>query len=297
MARRLLGVLSMLDLNLVLPLSARASLGPLVPLEELLVPDMARPAPSPSLSPGTASPGTIAPAGERDKLPSDSSASSSAAVPLLARERLWRHGAGRVSDEELVGILLGTGMRGRPVWSVASDVVRAAGGLPALSRATPQELIHTAGIGECRAVQLVAAFELGRRAMFEGSQAPRIQAPEDCARLLIPRLVGATQERFYAVGLDARNHLIDAVEVARGALTEVMVYPREVFRPLIRMAASTTILAHNHPSGDPAPSTADLELTVRLRDVGDVVGIPVMDHIVIAGHRYRSIMEWAGTTL
>ncbi len=219
------------------------------------------------------------------------------ALPMLARERLWNFGTERVSDEELVGIVLGTGMRGRSVWSVAGDVVRSAGGLPALSRATPQELIHTAGIGTCRAVRVVAAFELGRRALFEQRKAQRICAPEDVARLLMPRLAGATQERFYVIGLDSRNQLIAEAEVARGALAEVLVYPREVFRPLIRMAASTAILAHNHPSGDPTPSGADLELTRRLREVGEVVGIPLMDHIVIAGHRYRSINEWAGTTL
>jgi DNA repair protein RadC len=103
-------------------------------------------------------------------------------LQLMPRERLWQHGTSRMSDEDLVAILLGTGMRGRPVWSVASDVVRSAGGLPALSRATPQELIHTSGIGSCRAMRMVAAFEVGRRAMFEQPQMKRLISPEDIVR-------------------------------------------------------------------------------------------------------------------
>jgi DNA repair protein RadC len=216
---------------------------------------------------------------------------------MLARERLWQFGTERVSDEELVGILLGTGMRGRPVWNVATEVVRSAGGLPALSRATPQELIHTSGIGTCRAVQLVAAFELGRRALFDQPKPQRMHGPEDVARLLMPRLSGMVQECFYAIAVDARNQLIAEIEVARGTLVAVEVHPREVFRPLIRIAAAGAILAHNHPSGDPTPSDEDLELTRRLREVGEMVGIPIIDHVVIAGSRYRSINECVGPVL
>lgn len=288
------------------PSLSLGSLGLSVSLEELIIPNL----PEDAAPPSRRGAQPIPPASERERASPSATGTSDEVtprsledaappthVPVLARERLWQHGADRVSDEELVGILLGTGMRGRSVWNVASDVVRAAGGLPALSRATPQELIHTAGIGECRAVRMVAAFELGRRAMFAKSVVERLQAPEDVARLLMPRVSGSTQERFFVLGLDVRNQLVDMVEVARGALNEVAMYPREVFRPLIRMAAATAVIAHNHPSGDPTPSHEDLALTLRLRAVGDVVGIPVMDHIVIGGSRYRSILEWAGTTL
>lgn len=216
---------------------------------------------------------------------------------LLARERLWQFGADRVSDEELVGILLGTGMRGRPVWNVATDVVRSAGGLPALSRATPQELIHTSGIGACRAVRVVAAFELGRRALFERQLPPQLRGPEDVARLMVPRMAGLAQECFFVIGINARNQLLAEFPIARGTLSAVEVHPREVFRPLIRISAAAAILAHNHPSGDPTPSGEDLDLTRRLREVGDLVGIPIIDHIVVAGARYRSITEWVGATL
>lgn len=217
--------------------------------------------------------------------------------PLLPRERLWQHGTSRVSDEELVAVLLGTGTPGRPVWSLAKDVVGKTGGLPAMSRSTPQELAQLAGIGACRAMRMVAAFEIGRRAMFEPTAAKRLASPEDIVRLLTPRFAGVTQECCFVVGIDSRNQLIAEVEVARGSLMMVAVEPREVFRPLIRMSAAAAILAHNHPSGDPTPSFSDLEMTRRLRDVGEIVGIPLVDHIIMGKSRYCSINDWAGTLL
>lgn len=228
---------------------------------------------------------------------STESAPAEGMAPLLARERLWHHGAERVSDEELVAVVLGTGMRGKSVWEVASEVMRNAGGLPALSRASPQELTSISGIGACRALRVVAAFELGRRALAGGEPSPRLLGPEDVARLMSPRLAGLAQECFFVLGINARNQLLAEVPVARGTLLTVEVHPREVFRPLIRMAAAAAILVHNHPSGDPTPSAHDLEVTSRLRAVGELVGIPVIDHLVIAGARYRSITEWVGATL
>ena len=109
------------------------------------------------------------------------------------------------------------------------------------------------------------------------------------------RLAGVPQELFLALAVDARNGLIDEVEVARGHLTSVEVHPREVFRPLIRAAAAAAVVVHNHPSGDPTPSSEDLVLTRRLRAVGELVGIPILDHVIVAGDQFRSIAEWMGT--
>lgn len=223
--------------------------------------------------------------------------SEAALAQLLPRERLWQHGTARVSDDELVAILLGTGTPGRPVWNLAKDVLRTTGGLPPMSRSTPQELAQLSGVGACRAMRLAAAFELGRRAMFDPAAAKRLCSPEDIVRLLTPRFAGVTQECVFVVGIDSRNQLITEVEVARGSLMMVAVEPREVFRPLIRMSAAAAILAHNHPSGDPTPSFSDLEMTRRLRDVGEMVGIPLVDHIILGKSRFCSINDWAGTML
>jgi DNA repair protein RadC len=209
------------------------------------------------------------------------------------RERIWRRGAIDVSDEELVAILVGTGIRDHPALAVAAALVRASGGLAAMSRATPRELAQVSGVGEARAATIVAAFELGRRAM-EVSVRARVGSPEDVFRLCAPRLAGLQQEVFLVIGMDIRNGLLDLVEVARGSLSTVEVHPREVFRPLVRMAAAAGVVVHNHPSGDPTPSDEDLSLTERLREAGDILGVPLVDHIVIGAQRFRSIGEMLG---
>jgi DNA repair protein RadC len=114
-------------------------------------------------------------------------------------------------------------------------------------------------------------------------------------RVVAPRLAGLAQEVFIVIGVDIRNGLLDVVEVARGSVAGVEVHPREVFRPLVRMAAAGGVLVHNHPSGDPTPSHEDVELTRRLREVGTLLGIPIIDHVVIGERSFRSIAEWMGT--
>jgi len=213
------------------------------------------------------------------------------------RERLLRRGANGIADEELLAIVLGTGARRRSALALAADLVRVAGGLGALSRASPRELVQLAGVGSARAATVVAAFELGRRAVENVQHRDEIGRPEDVFRCVGPRLSGLQQELFLTIGIDIRNRLLEIVEIARGSLDGVEVHPREVFRPLIRMAAAGAVLVHNHPSGDPTPSAEDLELTRRLREVGALLGIPIVDHVVIGDGTFRSVNEWAGLDL
>lgn len=198
-----------------------------------------------------------------------------------------------MSDEELLTIMLGSGLRARPARAIAADLIRASGGVAAVSRASLHELVQVAGIGSARAALIAAAFELGRRALEAEQERDVLGDPEDVFRIVGPRLAGVQQELFFAIGIDIRNRLLDIVEVARGTVHGVEVHPREVFRPLVRMAAAGAILVHNHPSGDPTPSSADVDLTERLRDVGDLVGIPIVDHVVIGDGGFRSVAEWA----
>lgn len=209
------------------------------------------------------------------------------------RERLWRRGLTSMGDEELLAIMLGSGMRSRPAKTIAADLMRSSGGVVAVSRASLHELRQVAGIGSARAARIAAGFELGRRALEAEQRRDVIGAPEDVFRIVGPRLLGVQQEVFFAIGIDIRNQLLDVVEVARGPVHGVEVHPREVFRPLVRMAAAGAILAHNHPSGDPTPSAADERLTERLREVGDLVGIPIIDHVVIGDAGFRSVAEWS----
>ncbi|HEY6173756.1 MAG TPA: DNA repair protein RadC [Kofleriaceae bacterium] len=213
----------------------------------------------------------------------------------LPRERLWRFGVAALGDAELIALVLGTGIRDRPVLEVAADLVRALGGITLLSRSPPHELAQFAGIGPARAARLSAAFELGRRAIEIAHHRRALVCAADVYRSIAPRLAGVSQEMFFVIGVDVRNGLVDVVEVGRGSVAHVEVHPREVFRPLIRMAAAGGVLVHNHPTGDPTPSPHDCELTRRMREIGRLLGIPIIDHVVIGDRSFRSIAEWMGT--
>jgi len=200
-------------------------------------------------------------------------------------------------DEELLSILLGTCIPKPTHRALAAALVKSAGGVAALSRASPRELAMVTGVGAARAARIAAAFELGRRATTSAPRRTLIANADDVYRIIWPRVAGLVQEVFFAIGLDIRNGLIDVVEVGLGSVHAVDVHPREVFRPLLRMAAAAGVLVHNHPTGDPTPSHADIELTRRLRTVGDVIGIPIIDHVVVGAGKFRSIAEWMGTEL
>jgi len=208
------------------------------------------------------------------------------------RERLHASGAARLADEELLALLVGSGRPGRNALDIARDVLAACGGLYGLSQATAGELCTVAGIGEARAASIEAALELGRRAA--GSRpvrGGRLGDPGEVWRHFRARLAHVPVEEFWILGLDVRHRLIFETCVARGCLTGVEVHPRDVFRPLIRRSAAAALFCHNHPSGDPSPSRQDIELTARLRDVGDLCGITVLDHVVIAAEGYVSLAE------
>jgi DNA repair protein RadC len=211
------------------------------------------------------------------------------------RERLSQCGLPALSDVELIALVLGTGIRDRPVAEVARELMRESGGIAPLSRASAHELAQVAGIGPARAARLAAAFELGRRAVEVVHRRRTVGSAEDVYHCVAPRLVGVSQEVFFVIGVDIRNALLDVVEVARGSIAHVEVHPREVFRPLVRMAAAGGVLVHNHPSGDPTPSREDRAVTWRLREVGRLLGIPIIDHVVIGDRAYRSVAEYLGT--
>ncbi|CAN5809941.1 DNA repair protein RadC [soil metagenome] len=215
--------------------------------------------------------------------------------PERPRERLLRCGTAELGDEELIALVLGTGVRDHPARDVALALVRSAGGVGPLSRSSARELAQVTGIGSARAARIAAAFELGRRAVDAVQRRETLGRAEDVFRVVAPRVAGLTQEVFISIGVDIRNGLLDVVEVARGSVAGVEVHPREVFRPLIRMAAAGGVLVHNHPSGDPTPSAEDLDLTRRLREVGRLLGIPIIDHVVIGDNSFQSIAEWMGT--
>jgi len=205
---------------------------------------------------------------------------------LRPREAFAQRGAASLSDDALLAILLRSGRRGRNVVDLARDVLQAFGGLGPLARASYEELLarRFPGIGRVKAMEIAAALELGRRAVSQATDedAPVIRDPASVVRALQTSLHGLRQEVFWTLLLDTKHHLIGRpVEVSRGLLDASPVHPREVFATAIRHAAAAVILAHNHPSGDPAPSPEDLRVTRQLVEASRILGIRVLDHIVI----------------
>ena len=191
---------------------------------------------------------------------------------------------------ELLAILLGTGRSGQNVEAVARAVHAAAdGSLRKLVRHPDGELRRVAGVGTAKAARLKAALELGRRlAREERPPRPRIGRPEDVVRLMGDRLRDLEVEEFHLLALSIQRDVLREVLVSRGVLNGSLVHPREVFRPAIAEAAAGIIVVHNHPSGDPTPSPEDRAVTGQLVAAGGLLGIPVLDHVIVAGDRWIS---------
>jgi len=208
------------------------------------------------------------------------------------RERLNSLGVEALSDVELIALLLRTGGSGRNVMRVARDLLAGHGSLPALARVSAVELQAFPGMGPAKSASFLAALEIGRRLAARTLQpGDPVRGPLDVFRHFYPRLRGVVQECFFVVLLDGRHRVLRECLVSQGTLTASLVHPREVFRPALREAAAAVILAHNHPSGDPSPSAEDREVTLRLAKAGDLLGIPVLDHVVIAERGHTSLRE------
>ena len=218
------------------------------------------------------------------------------ATPELPRERLWALGASALTAAELVAILLGTGARGAGVAETAGRLLDAQeGSLRRLASRPPGELLRAAGVGPTKAARLIAAFEVGARIAREGRPAlPRIRGPEDVVRLFSSRLRDLAVEEFHLLALDSQSRVLREVLVTRGLLNSSLVHPREVYRPAIAEAAAGIIVVHNHPSGDPTPSAEDRAVTRQLVAAGQLLDLPLYDHVIIAGDRFVS---FAGTGL
>lgn len=212
--------------------------------------------------------------------------------PDRPRERLMAFGPETLNDAELLALLLRTGGRDGDALVLASRLLKRLGGLRGLSRASGREILATAGVGPAKCATLQAAAEIGRRlASKRLREGDAIGGPEDVYRHYYPHLRDAEHERFAVILLDGRHRVIRDAVISQGTLTASLVHPREVFRPALREGAAALVLAHNHPSGDPTPSGEDREVTQRLVKAGELLGIPVLDHVIVAEHGYRSLRE------
>jgi DNA repair protein RadC len=206
------------------------------------------------------------------------------------RERLWALGPGALTATELVAILLGTGNRNEQVAALAGRLLDGQeGSLRRLASRPPAELLRAPGVGPSKAARLVAAFEIGTRLALEARpSSPRIREPEDIVRRFAARLRDLPVEEFHLLALDSQSRVLREVLVTRGLLNSSLVHPREVFRPAIAEAAAGIIVVHNHPSGDPTPSAEDRAVTRQLVAAGQLLDLPIYDHVIIAGDRFTS---------
>ncbi|HTI36467.1 MAG TPA: DNA repair protein RadC [Vicinamibacterales bacterium] len=208
------------------------------------------------------------------------------------REKLERMGAGSLGDNELIALVLGHGAAKSGALDLANDVLTAVGGLHGLARASADELRCVSGIGAARASQLLAAVEAGRRTLVRGRrERPQIIEPRNVADLLIPQFGSKRVEHFGVLLLDTKHRVMRTSVVSIGSLDASVVHPREVFREATTVGAAAIVLFHNHPSGDPAPSRDDVALTERLVRAGELMGIHVLDHVIVAENRFYSMRE------
>ncbi len=207
------------------------------------------------------------------------------------RERLQRFGPGPLSEQELLALLIGAGGRGTPARDLAERVLDLSGGrLRELARMDLGGLEAIPGIGPAVASRIVAAIELGRRVSAARTiQEHPITGPADVHDIFAPALAHLAHEEFHVLLLNSQNAPICQRQVTRGILDASLIHPREVFRDAIVLRAAALILVHNHPSGNPEPSAEDLQVTRQLSAAGSQVGIPVLDHVIVAGEAFASL--------
>lgn len=214
-------------------------------------------------------------------------------IPLTdrPRERLRRLGPSVLRSDELLAILLGSGSKKDPVLEVSRELIRKFGSIDGLSRASIEELQEVSGIGIAKALTLKAAFELSSRSQANGGENPFIKTAKDAFLVAKPFVKNEKRELFLTLMLNVRNQLISIEVISIGILTATLVHPREVFAPAIQKKANSIIVIHNHPSSYLKPSSEDMEVTKQLKEASQVMGIPLVDHLIISEDNYFSFRE------
>jgi DNA repair protein RadC len=208
------------------------------------------------------------------------------------RERFLQDGAQSLSNQELLALLLRTGTKDESVMQLSNKLISHFEGLRLLKDASVEEIISIRGIGEAKAIQILAAVELGRRiSNFTDQDRYVIRSPEDCANYCMNDMRFLTQEHFVCLYLNTKNQVLHKQTIFIGSLNSSIVHPREVYKEAFRRSAASIICVHNHPSGDPTPSREDIEVTKRLAECGKIIGIDILDHVIIGDKKYVSLKE------
>lgn len=210
-------------------------------------------------------------------------------ITMRPREKMLNQGEASLSESELLAIILGMGTKNMTAIELANALLIKYKNLRTLKEASLDELTKQRGIGLAKAVQIKAAFELGKRVAISSQNKNYIKSPDDVKNMVMEEMRYFDREHFRAIYLDRKGGLITMKDISIGSLNSSIVHPREVFKTAVKNSAASIILVHNHPSGDPSPSNEDIEVTKRLIDAGDLMGIPILDHIIIGDNIYTSL--------
>jgi len=208
------------------------------------------------------------------------------------RERLVKHGVDCLTDAELLGIILVKGYQGKTSVEIAKDLLSETKGLRKLDALSYPEMISIKGIGLAKFAQIKAALEIGKRLLREtNSPKKKIHNALDLVNYYGPCMRDLKKEKFKVIMLDVKNKIIKDIDISVGSLTESIVHPREVLKETIKESAASVIFLHNHPSGESNPSKNDLDITERLADACELVGVKVLDHIILGDDNYFSFAQ------
>lgn len=206
------------------------------------------------------------------------------------REKLEKYGAALLSDEELMAILIRNGTASKSALELGASLLREQGGLLGLARAELSDFMKVKGVGLAKACQIMAALELGKRVMRKNAEERiSLDSPETVYEFILPDVKFLKQEVFYALLLDIRCGLIAKVEISRGALGKTSVDPKMIYEAALRKNASSVVLVHNHPSGDPSPSEPDISFTEHLVKGARLLGLRIVDHVIIGEGKFFSL--------
>jgi DNA repair protein RadC len=209
------------------------------------------------------------------------------------REKMLNGGTAYLSNSELLAILLRTGTKDKSVFRLAEEVLSLENsGILFLSECAPEELASIKGIGPAKACQVLAGMELGRRvATKPRDNKVRVDGPESIVSLFMEEMRYFKKEVFKILLINTKGEIIGTDKISMGDLSTTIIHPREVFLPAVKRSAAAVVFVHNHPSGDPAPSSDDIATTQKLVDAGKIIGISVWDHIIIGDGKYVSFRE------
>lgn len=211
---------------------------------------------------------------------------------IRPRERLFEQGATSLSDAELIAIIIGTGAKEETSLQLSQRILQEFENLGKIGGASVEELSKLRGIGRAKAAQLMASIEMGRRlARTSFDSRVSISRPEQLANLLMLEMRYLDREHFKAVILNTKNEILKVLDISIGSLNSSIVHPRELYKAVLKHSGAALIVAHNHPSGDPEPSSEDIRLTKRLSEAGRILGIELLDHLILGDGKFVSLKE------